>query len=240
MSKVEFFSGSTKLGESVTAPYPFSWANVAAGSYALTAKATDNQGATTTSATVSIQVKSPAPPPNTGGDLLGPDCVRINDVKAYEVNPRNMPSATAFSWWVNGSTQSITPTSAGKVSISFGPYFTGGSVCVGVNYSAAPWYAQYCKPITVCAPGARAGVDDMASGPVFPNPTQDHFTFVAERDIQAMNVVDELGRNHLRLGSARAGQTVTFGERLPAGTYLLHIQYEATNRRVVKLLKADK
>lgn len=240
VGKVEFFNGSTKLGEDLTSPYTFTWANVGAGTYALTARATDNQGATTTSATVSIQVNGPTPPPNTGADLIGPDCVRPNDIKIYELNARNLPNATAFSWWVNGSTQSITPTSAGKVSINFGPGFTGGSVCVGVNYSAAPWYAQYCKNVTVCAPGARTSGNDVADGPVFPNPTTDRFSFVAERDIQSMNVVDELGRERLRLGTARAGQTVTFGERLSAGTYLLHIQYELNNRRVVKLLKAGK
>ncbi|GAB3639792.1 hypothetical protein GCM10027423_04280 [Spirosoma arcticum] len=240
VSKVEFFNGSTKLGEDLTSPYTFTWANVGAGTYALTARATDNQGATTASATVTIQVNGTTTPPNTGADLVGPDCVRPNDVKVYEMNARNLPNATAFSWWVNGSTQSITPTSAGKVNINFGANYTGGNVCVGVNYSAAPWYAQYCKNVTVCAPGARTGAKDVADGPVFPNPTTDRFSFVAERDIQAMNVVDELGRERLRLGTARAGQTVTFGERLSAGTYLLHIQYEVNNRRVVKLLKAGK
>ncbi|SFE06742.1 chitinase [Chitinophaga sp. CF118] len=56
VSKVEFYNGSTKLGESSTSPYTYSWTNVAAGSYSLTAKATDNAGAVTTSATVAITV----------------------------------------------------------------------------------------------------------------------------------------------------------------------------------------
>ncbi len=44
---VEFFNGATKLGEDDTAPYTFTWSNVAAGSYVLTAKATDDSSATT-------------------------------------------------------------------------------------------------------------------------------------------------------------------------------------------------
>lgn len=56
ITKVEFFNGSTKLGEDVSSPYTFSWTNVAAGSYALTAKATDNAGAVTTSGVVNINV----------------------------------------------------------------------------------------------------------------------------------------------------------------------------------------
>ena len=56
VSKVEFFNGSTKLGESSTAPFGFSWANVGTGTYTLTAKATDNNGNVTTSAPVQISV----------------------------------------------------------------------------------------------------------------------------------------------------------------------------------------
>ncbi|MFY9574320.1 MAG: Ig-like domain-containing protein, partial [Blastocatellia bacterium] len=36
ISKVEFFQGSTKLGESLTSPYSFGWNNAPAGSFALT------------------------------------------------------------------------------------------------------------------------------------------------------------------------------------------------------------
>lgn len=52
--KVEFFANGTRLGEDTTSPYGFVWTNVPSGAFALTARATDNGGATTTSATVSI------------------------------------------------------------------------------------------------------------------------------------------------------------------------------------------
>jgi beta-glucanase (GH16 family) len=58
ITKVEFFQGSTKLGEDATAPYTYAWANVPAGSYSLTAKATDNDGNATTSAAVALEVKA--------------------------------------------------------------------------------------------------------------------------------------------------------------------------------------
>jgi endoglucanase len=66
ISKVEFFRGATLIGTSTAGPYSFSWTNAAAGTYSLTAKATDNAGAVTTSAAVSITVTNPTPPP-TGG-----------------------------------------------------------------------------------------------------------------------------------------------------------------------------
>ena len=61
VAKVEFFAGATKLGEDLSAPYQFSWAGVAAGTYTLTARATDNGGATTTSTAVSVSVSVTAP-----------------------------------------------------------------------------------------------------------------------------------------------------------------------------------
>ena len=51
--------GSTPIGTVNAAPYGVTWNNVAAGSYALTAKATDSRGAATTSQAVSITVARP-------------------------------------------------------------------------------------------------------------------------------------------------------------------------------------
>jgi gliding motility-associated-like protein len=62
VSKVEFFSGNTKLGEDATAPYSYTWNGVAAGNYTITAKATDNQGNVTTSTAVSISVNNVVKP----------------------------------------------------------------------------------------------------------------------------------------------------------------------------------
>lgn len=58
VSKVEFFEGANKLGEDTTGPGPFTftWNNVAAGGYTLSAKATDDDGATATSDPVHITV----------------------------------------------------------------------------------------------------------------------------------------------------------------------------------------
>ena len=61
VSGVEFYQGATKLGPTdTTSPYTYTWSSVAAGSYSLTAKATDNDGAVTTSTAVNITVKSGA------------------------------------------------------------------------------------------------------------------------------------------------------------------------------------
>ncbi|MBV9960496.1 MAG: PQQ-dependent sugar dehydrogenase, partial [Acidobacteria bacterium] len=56
LSRVDFYAGATLIGTDATAPYSLTWNNVSPGSYALTAKATDNLGASTTSAVVNISV----------------------------------------------------------------------------------------------------------------------------------------------------------------------------------------
>ncbi len=44
VTRVEFFQGSTKLGEALGSPYRFTWTNVVPGTYWLTALATDDAG----------------------------------------------------------------------------------------------------------------------------------------------------------------------------------------------------
>jgi acid phosphatase type 7 len=56
VARIEYYSGSTLLGSSTTPPYTMAWGNVPAGSYTLGARAVDNLGAATSSATVGISV----------------------------------------------------------------------------------------------------------------------------------------------------------------------------------------
>ncbi|HEY9046939.1 MAG TPA: glycosyl hydrolase family 18 protein, partial [Ohtaekwangia sp.] len=109
VAKVEFFQGATKLGEDTSSPYSYSWSNVAAGSYTLTAKATDNQGATATSAGVTITVTG-----GTGGNCATtPQYVENNGYVAgsivknagsqYECKPY------PYSGWCNGAAWAYAP-----------------------------------------------------------------------------------------------------------------------------------
>jgi hypothetical protein len=61
LTKVQFYSGATLLGESTSAPYGWTWNNVAAGSYALTARLVYDSNATLDSAATSITVTNPLP-----------------------------------------------------------------------------------------------------------------------------------------------------------------------------------
>jgi hypothetical protein len=59
IAKVDFFANGTPIGTALSSPYSISWGNVAAGSYTLTAVATDTSNATATSASVGITVNPP-------------------------------------------------------------------------------------------------------------------------------------------------------------------------------------
>ncbi|MDB5258518.1 MAG: Chitinase, partial [Chitinophagaceae bacterium] len=58
IAKVEFYNSTHKLGEAVSAPYTYQWNNIPSGSFALLAKATDDQGAVSTSEVVIIVINS--------------------------------------------------------------------------------------------------------------------------------------------------------------------------------------
>jgi len=55
--KVEFYAGSTLLNTDTSAPYSFFWRPASRGTFTLTARAYDDDGAVTTSAPVTVRVK---------------------------------------------------------------------------------------------------------------------------------------------------------------------------------------
>ncbi|RBL93393.1 glycosyl hydrolase family 18 protein [Chitinophaga flava] len=97
VTRVAFYNGTTLLGTDSVAPYTWTWSNVAAGTYSLTAKATDNGGATTTSAAVNITVNG-----STGGGCDGIpawSATAVYNGGAQVVYNGNVYSAK---WWTQG------------------------------------------------------------------------------------------------------------------------------------------
>lgn len=74
IAKVEFFNGNMKLGEDNSAAYSYVWSNVAAGTYSITAVATDNLGATTISTAVQVIVQGPDCAGVIGGTAVLDNC----------------------------------------------------------------------------------------------------------------------------------------------------------------------
>nr|WP_262380043.1 glycoside hydrolase family 48 protein [Nonomuraea sp. PA05] len=91
VAKVDFYQGSTLLGTDTSSPYSYNWQNVAAGSYSITARATDNAGLVTTSSPVGITVS-----PNTGPALVvSPTTVSVPEAGTANVGVKlsQAPSA---------------------------------------------------------------------------------------------------------------------------------------------------
>jgi RHS repeat-associated protein len=63
VNRVEFYANGVLIQTDTTSPYQFDWTNVAAGTYAITAKAIDNNGAETTSAARTVTVAATNTPP---------------------------------------------------------------------------------------------------------------------------------------------------------------------------------
>ncbi len=64
LAKVEFYNGTTKLGEDTSSPHNWTLSNLAAGTYTLSAKATDTAGLTSAAKALSITVApTPVTPP---------------------------------------------------------------------------------------------------------------------------------------------------------------------------------
>ncbi len=154
VAKVEFYQGSTLLGQSTAAPYSFTWNTVSAGAYMLTAKATDNNGGVTTSAAVNVAV-SAAPTvaitsPANGATFASGSNITI---KADAADADGMVSKVEF---YQGSTllgqSTVAPYSLAWNAVSAGTYVltaratdnNGGvttSAAVNVTVSTAPTVA---------------------------------------------------------------------------------------------------
>src|SRR5581483_10777060 len=62
VTQVEFLANAASVAAASSPPYVARWSGVAPGAYTLTAKATDDRGATTVSQPVAFVVASNAPP----------------------------------------------------------------------------------------------------------------------------------------------------------------------------------
>ena len=108
IASVTFYQGATKLGTVKAAPYRYTWKNVAAGSYTLTAVASDSLGVSTTSAAISIIVSQDQPPvvsltaPSDGFTTIGP--ATVNLAASASSSDENIASVAFY----NGSTKIAT------------------------------------------------------------------------------------------------------------------------------------
>jgi hypothetical protein len=192
---VEFFAGTTKIGEQAKyfivtptngthIPYEMTWTNVRAGSYVLTARATDDRGTTGVSAPVSIAVVSTVPPPNTNPPpvvtIVATDPVAIEGTNCWPwssvtnrwpTGTTNCVTVAANSlpiWWFTNcgpKNATITVRRAGDTNAELlVSYAIGGTATNGVDYDALPGF------VTIPAGARRADIAIVPRADNHPDP----------------------------------------------------------------------
>jgi hypothetical protein len=166
IQEVTFYANGSPIGSRTSSPYTFTWTNVAAGSYSLTAVATDNEGATTTSDPVSISVASNAAPsvsissPAGGATFTAPANVTVT---AAASDSDGTIASVAFH--ANGTligTAATSPYSVTWTSVAAGSYSLTATATdnLGATTTSAP------VAITVGAPVDRVNVARASNGGV--------------------------------------------------------------------------
>jgi M6 family metalloprotease-like protein len=232
ISKVEFFVGTTLVATDYTAPYSYTWNTSTAGAYTITAKATDNDGAST-SASVTISVTALL------ADINGPACGSNYATLSYEVESSKRTNATSYNWWYTGNAQSVNAVSGSpyQVHISTGNNFQAGQLCVGINYSGAPYYASYCISLSVCSGSREESAEFMESKSEisYQNPFTNS-TMITFPNANQMASIEVLNGNGHIIEQTQATGAYEFGNELKPGFYIVKISFEHETK-VVKLVK---
>ncbi len=109
VSKVEFYNGSQKLGEDASSPYTYSWTNAAAGNYTITAKAYDNSGAVTTSASIAVRVVTVATDQCASISSYVENAGYVAGSKVKNAGKRYECKEFPYSGWCNGAAWAYAP-----------------------------------------------------------------------------------------------------------------------------------
>ncbi len=97
VTRVDFYAGALLIGSATASPFSVPWSNVAAGIYSVTARATDDKGATTTSAPVAITINAVAPPPVITSVVFVPPTDYSTNVTSVTVELRRSSDLTTAS-----------------------------------------------------------------------------------------------------------------------------------------------
>ncbi len=131
VTKVEFFDGATKLGEDLSTPYSLPWTPTVSGVHVLTAKATDSENASSSSASVGVTVMigdgtpvvtSFTPTSGTGGGLV-------------VLTGSNLAGSTSVKF--NGLSSSFTVDSATQITATVPSLATTGKISVTNGFGSS-------------------------------------------------------------------------------------------------------
>lgn len=220
ISKVEFLSGAMVLGMDATSPYTFSWTGVPAGTYSLTARATNNFGVAVSSNPITVTVR--APPvvaitlPSAGANYSAPAAIQI-DANASEAGG----SITKVDFY-RGSTLVGTATSAPYSIIWSGVPAGNYSITAKATDARGISTTSAAVPITVTAPHFPPTVSIVTptSTDVFTEPAVVTLTANASEVNGTVTSVDYY-RNSTYFGTSNAPPWDFQWVNMPQGTYTI-------------------
>jgi hypothetical protein len=207
VAKVEFYQGGTKLGEDASSPYAYTWTNAGAGTYSLTAKAIDNEGAATTSSSASITVN---------GTSSGCSAAQYVENNGYVAGSQVKNSGSVYqcrewpnSGWCNGAAWAYAP--------GTGTYWQDAWTLVGPCASAAALVSTEAFSATNAISYAPNPFTDKLSVDI---------TLDAETDV-TLTLYDFAGQSRSKVFQGRkAAGTHHFdadASTLPKGLYILKV-----------------
>ncbi len=242
IASVDLYINSVFIRQEKVSPYEWNinvvdatLNNLPAGMYTLKAIAKDNLGKST-EVSIVITVKAVDLDP-----ITGPSCASKSSIVTYELGALQRANATSYAWWFSGSQAIITPTvgSAYKASVALTNSYSGGSICIGVNYGGAPYYLSYCKALGVC--GARLSSNELnvesslEIATVYPNPAFSDIVYIdSEKLVHNVEIFDAMGTLVIEMNGSEIQKGISIA-RLSAGTYTLRIVVE-DNVRIRKLV----
>lgn len=225
IKSVSYYHESTLIGTSITSPFSYTWNSVPAGSYTITAKATDTGGATTTSAAVSLSVKASNVPPAANAGTDKSITLPVNSVTLCGSGTDSDGSITAYNWsQVSGpSVATIASPSSASTAVSSliqGSYTFRLKVADNVNATATDDVVVNVLPALNVAPTANAGADqtiNMASGSTTTTVTLSGSGSDSDGSITAYQWSRSSGPNSPTINNPNSSQTSV--SSLIAGTY---------------------
>ena len=213
ITNVQFLANGVSLGSDATAPYSAPWTPTSAGTYSLTAIATDSLGTNATSPAVSVTVNAPSGGGGGGGGLIAP-VVSIStpaDGSSIAVNTPQTINATAS--LTNGTVTNVLFSANGvpigsatsfPYTVQWTPATAGTFTLTAVATGSNSAQATIANTITVVSAGApTVSLTAPLGGAVLPvNAATSLFATAADADGTIRNV--QFFANGVSVGTATA------------------------------------
>lgn len=208
ITQVDFYDGSTLLSSVTSSPYTYNWSNVSAGTHTLTAKATDNQNAVTTSTAIAITVNAT---PSAPGVTTPVTYCQGSTSMALTASGQNLQWYTVASGGSGSGTAPVPST----VSVDTINYYASQTVnnCEGLRAQIAV-YVDNCT-IT----GINNGFTHTNAN-VYPNPYLESFSIHSSGSFTYL--ISDLSGNILETGQGH--DNVNVGSVLKPGLYIVRIE----------------